>query len=173
MRTAVSRCLGIPLVPCCLGARVAWVCCLLLSIPPCSSCLSLSSPRHPAPALLLRCHSRVGVLPVTQHSTLLKLPVSQLAPPCFRWEEDGVVRGGVLVYNTGRSLESFEQLMAEKSAVLAHPDMLISAVGTKIYKFENGCACRHSMQALQYPIAACARCQAIMQQARCLCADLS
>ncbi|KAF8062739.1 SPP1 [Scenedesmus sp. PABB004] len=51
------------------------------------------------------------------------------------WEGEALLRGGVLVYNTGRALASFEALLADKSAVLAHPDVLISAVGTKIYNF--------------------------------------
>lgn len=54
------------------------------------------------------------------------------------WEDTAVVRGGVLVYNTGRSLESFQQLLASKAGVLARPDLLISAVGTKIYDNVNG-----------------------------------
>ncbi|GBF87879.1 sucrose phosphatase [Raphidocelis subcapitata] len=51
------------------------------------------------------------------------------------WEDVGVVRGGLLVYNTGRSLESFKQLLAEKGHCLSRPDVLISAVGTKIYNY--------------------------------------
>lgn len=51
------------------------------------------------------------------------------------WEEEAVVRGGVLVYNTGRSLDSFVNLLNSKTDVLAHPDALISAVGTKVYEF--------------------------------------
>jgi sucrose-6F-phosphate phosphohydrolase len=51
------------------------------------------------------------------------------------WEETGVVRGGLLVYNTGRSLESFKQLLHDKGHALARPDVLISAVGTKVYNY--------------------------------------
>ncbi|MEW5316387.1 MAG: hypothetical protein WDW38_007764 [Sanguina aurantia] len=54
------------------------------------------------------------------------------------WEESGVTRGGVLVYNTGRALDSFQALLSDKSHCLAHPDALISAVGTKVYEFESG-----------------------------------
>uniref|UniRef100_A0A7S0QZA9 Sucrose phosphatase-like domain-containing protein n=1 Tax=Chlamydomonas leiostraca TaxID=1034604 RepID=A0A7S0QZA9_9CHLO len=49
------------------------------------------------------------------------------------WEEEAVPRGGVLVYNTGRSLESFLKLLLDKKHCLALPDALISAVGTKVY----------------------------------------
>jgi len=49
------------------------------------------------------------------------------------WEEKGLPRGGVLVYNTGRSLDSFMQLMKDKAHCMAHPQSLISAVGTKVY----------------------------------------
>eukprot|EP00879_Flechtneria_rotunda_P009113 GHRR01009540.1.p1 GENE.GHRR01009540.1~~GHRR01009540.1.p1 ORF type:complete len:351 (+),score=105.97 GHRR01009540.1:250-1302(+) len=51
------------------------------------------------------------------------------------WENEGVLRGGLLVYNTGRALDSFERLLTEKAHCLGHPDILISAVGTKIYNF--------------------------------------
>lgn len=51
------------------------------------------------------------------------------------WEDAGVVRGGLLVYNTGRSLQSFQQLLADKGHCLARPDVLISAVGTKVGLF--------------------------------------
>ncbi|WIA20655.1 hypothetical protein OEZ85_005031 [Tetradesmus obliquus] len=56
------------------------------------------------------------------------------------WENEGLLRGGLLVYNTGRALDSFKQLLADKAHCLAHPDVLISAVGTKVYNFtpKNG-----------------------------------
>jgi len=50
------------------------------------------------------------------------------------WREVGVPAGGRLVYNTGRALESFERLMQEKAHCLGEPDVLISGVGTKIYR---------------------------------------
>ena len=50
------------------------------------------------------------------------------------WRCVGVPAGGRLVYNTGRALDLFEKLLEEKSHCLAEPDMLISSVGTKIYK---------------------------------------
>lgn len=37
-----------------------------------------------------------------------------------------------------RALDSFQALLAEKSHCLAHPDALISAVGTKVYEFVSG-----------------------------------
>eukprot|EP00210_Caulerpa_lentillifera_P000298 g291.t1 len=43
-----------------------------------------------------------------------------------------------LVYNTGRSLDSFVQLLDEKKECLITPDVLISAVGTKIHKHDEG-----------------------------------
>jgi hypothetical protein len=36
-----------------------------------------------------------------------------------------------------RSLSSFQQLLSDKSSCLAHPDVLISAVGTKIYNWDG------------------------------------
>ena len=40
----------------------------------------------------------------------------------------------MLCYSTGRSLEQFEALVEEKEGGLATPDVLISAVGTKVYE---------------------------------------
>ena len=55
------------------------------------------------------------------------------------WNDPSVVpEGSSLVYSTGRSLESFTQLIAEKSGVMAAPCHLICAVGTKIYKRKPG-----------------------------------
>ena len=53
------------------------------------------------------------------------------------WEDKAVPRGGVLVFNTGRALDSFLQLQKDKVHCLAHPDALISAVGTKVYDFDG------------------------------------
>ena len=36
------------------------------------------------------------------------------------------------MYNTGRALDKWEQLIGEKRGVLAPPDVLISSVGTKV-----------------------------------------
>ncbi|KAG1661702.1 hypothetical protein FOA52_002038 [Chlamydomonas sp. UWO 241] len=49
------------------------------------------------------------------------------------WLSSAVPRGSKLVYNTGRALKSFQALMKEKAHCMAHPDALISAVGTKVY----------------------------------------
>ena len=37
-----------------------------------------------------------------------------------------------------RALDSFQKLLREKAHCMAHPDALISAVGTKVYEFEGG-----------------------------------
>ncbi|KAL4425696.1 hypothetical protein ABPG75_009712 [Micractinium tetrahymenae] len=49
------------------------------------------------------------------------------------WQEEAVPAGGRLVFNTGRALDLFQALLVEKGDVLAQPDMLISAIGTRIY----------------------------------------
>lgn len=49
------------------------------------------------------------------------------------WRSTGAATGGRLVYNTGRALDLFLDLLESKSHCLPEPDMLISAVGTKIY----------------------------------------
>ena len=49
------------------------------------------------------------------------------------WLSQHVLRGSALVYSTGRTLPQFQQLLEEKKDVLLPPDILISAVGTKIY----------------------------------------
>lgn len=55
------------------------------------------------------------------------------------WQEEGVPAGGRLVYNTGRALDLFESLLEDKGKLLATPDMLITAIGTRIYaKGSNG-----------------------------------
>ena len=51
---------------------------------------------------------------------------------CTYWESNAALAEGVLVYNTGRSLGGFISLMGEKSGMLALPDVLITAVGTKV-----------------------------------------
>lgn len=50
---------------------------------------------------------------------------------CCSFLVSSQTRGSLLVYNTGRSLESFEALQREKGHCLAQPDVLISAVGTR------------------------------------------
>ena len=54
------------------------------------------------------------------------------------WRSHGVPAGGRLVYNTGRALDLFLQLLEEKSHCIPEPDLLISSVGTKIYKKSAG-----------------------------------
>lgn len=49
------------------------------------------------------------------------------------WRAQGAPAGGRLVYNTGRSLELFYRLLDDKRHCMPEPDVLISAVGTKIY----------------------------------------
>lgn len=51
---------------------------------------------------------------------------------CDYWEGNAALAGGVLVYNTGRSLGQFVSLIQDKSGALALPDVLITAVGTKV-----------------------------------------
>lgn len=51
---------------------------------------------------------------------------------CNYWEDSAALTGGVLVYNTGRSLGQFKSLWQEKRGLLALPDVLITAVGTKV-----------------------------------------
>ncbi len=51
---------------------------------------------------------------------------------CAYWEDTAALAGGVLVYNTGRSLGQFTGLWASKGGALALPDVLITAVGTKV-----------------------------------------
>ena len=51
---------------------------------------------------------------------------------CDYWEANAALAGGVLVYNTGRSLGQFISLFDEKAGALALPDVLITAVGTKV-----------------------------------------
>ena len=50
---------------------------------------------------------------------------------CNYWEDSAALSGGVLVYNTGRSLGQFKSLWQQKRGLLALPDVLITAVGTK------------------------------------------
>ncbi|GAB4820554.1 hypothetical protein N2152v2_007600 [Parachlorella kessleri] len=55
---------------------------------------------------------------------------------CQYWEEHSALAGCVLVYNTGRSLGSFVHLYQERGGALALPDVLITAVGTKIFRLD-------------------------------------
>lgn len=51
---------------------------------------------------------------------------------CKYWEDNAALSGGVLVYNTGRSLGQFKGLWESKKGDLPLPDVLITAVGTKV-----------------------------------------
>jgi len=51
---------------------------------------------------------------------------------CTYWEDNAALSGGVLVYNTGRSLGQFMGLWQSKNGALSLPDVLITAVGTKV-----------------------------------------
>ncbi|KAA6421813.1 MAG: hypothetical protein FRX49_08132 [Trebouxia sp. A1-2] len=64
------------------------------------------------------------------------------------WEDNAALRNSVLVYNTGRSLGQFTSLYQEKAGALALPNVLITAVGTKIFllDLEGGCRERASGQ---------------------------
>ena len=61
-------------------------------------------------------------------------PEADAATAAFRqyWENTAALAGGVLVYNTGRSLGQFQELMQSKADSLAVPNALITAVGTKV-----------------------------------------
>lgn len=61
-------------------------------------------------------------------------PTANAATGEFRdyWEETAALAGSVLVYNTGRSLGQFVSLLQEKEGALPLPDVLITAVGTKV-----------------------------------------
>lgn len=52
------------------------------------------------------------------------------------WEGAAALAGSTLVYNTGRSLGQFVSLMQQKNGALALPDVLITAVGTKVGSFK-------------------------------------
>lgn len=54
------------------------------------------------------------------------------------WEDNSALVNSVLVYNTGRSVGQFASLIEEKQGMLAVPDVLITAVGTKVRTTEEG-----------------------------------
>mmetsp|Transcript_1883 Transcript_1883/g.6741 ORF Transcript_1883/g.6741 Transcript_1883/m.6741 type:complete len:340 (-) Transcript_1883:65-1084(-) len=49
------------------------------------------------------------------------------------WEARHEAAGSMLVYSTGRSLASVEELLKDKEGILAEPDMLITGVGTQVW----------------------------------------
>jgi len=57
------------------------------------------------------------------------------------WEDNSALANSVLVYNTGRSVGAFISLLQEKKGMLAVPDVLITAVGTKVWLLDDN---RHS-----------------------------
>lgn len=57
---------------------------------------------------------------------------------CRYWENTAALAGGVLVYNTGRSLGQFQELLQTKADCLAVPNALITAVGTKVCSLSAG-----------------------------------
>ena len=60
------------------------------------------------------------------------------------WEDNAVLRNSVLVYNTGRSLGQFTSLYQEKANALALPNVLITAVGTKVSSQHHSQRFRHA-----------------------------
>jgi hypothetical protein len=53
------------------------------------------------------------------------------------WETQAVLRGCRLVYSSGRTLVQYLELAQEKEGLLAQPDALISAVGTRVYNYDG------------------------------------
>lgn len=79
---------------------------------------------------------------------------------CDYWENNAVLAGSVLVYNTGRSLGQFVSLLEQKAGALAVPDVLITAVGTKAccyatsrpsFPRETDPSCSHTFHTLTVP----------------------
>ncbi len=71
---------------------------------------------------------------------------------CSYWEDSAALSGGVLVYNTGRSLGQFKSLWQQKQGLLALPDVLITAVGTKVALPESDASVRILRSCLSCPI---------------------
>lgn len=65
---------------------------------------------------------------------------NDVATATFRdyWETEALTRGSLLVYNTGRAVDKFQELCQEKQHCLAMPDVLMSSVGTKVYNWQQG-----------------------------------
>lgn len=104
--------------------------------------LVLRSPFHPS---RISRSSPLGVVTHSNPSLLHPRQVSDLdgtmigddaATEAFTsfWHRVAPLTGSKLVYSTGRTLDSFLSLAAEKGPIFATPDCLICAVGTKIYK---------------------------------------
>ena len=63
-------------------------------------------------------------------------PEADTATAAFRdyWDGRGRLAGGVLVFNTGRSIGQVMSLLKEKAALMPLPDVIVTAVGTKIFR---------------------------------------
>lgn len=55
------------------------------------------------------------------------------------WENSASLAGSLLVYNTGRSLGQFVDLMKKCDGKVAIPDVVITAVGTKVWHLDETC----------------------------------
>lgn len=66
------------------------------------------------------------------------------------WEDHAALAGSILVYNTGRSLGQFMYLWREKNGALALPDVLITAVGTKVWLLDEESAGRGRANGLKW-----------------------
>jgi hydroxymethylpyrimidine pyrophosphatase-like HAD family hydrolase len=62
-------------------------------------------------------------------------PEADAATASFRdyWDSHARLAGGVLVFNTGRSIGQVMSLLRDKAAHMPHPDVIVTAVGTKIF----------------------------------------
>ncbi|GFR50917.1 hypothetical protein Agub_g13235 [Astrephomene gubernaculifera] len=55
------------------------------------------------------------------------------------WENSASLAGSLLVYNTGRSLGQFVDLMKKCEGRVAIPDVVVTAVGTKVWHLDETC----------------------------------
>jgi hydroxymethylpyrimidine pyrophosphatase-like HAD family hydrolase len=100
-----------------------------------SSARSATSPRARRAALVAPRASAEPIMIVSDLDGTMVGDDAATAAFTAAWTEEGAFPpGSALVYSTGRSLESFAALIAEKKGVMAVPDALICAVGTKVYK---------------------------------------
>lgn len=53
------------------------------------------------------------------------------------WEDNSALANSILVYNTGRSVGAVVGLLEQKGGKLAMPDVLITAVGTKVWLLDE------------------------------------
>lgn len=66
------------------------------------------------------------------------------------WEENAALAGSMLVYNTGRSIGQFLGLLEAKAGALPVPDVVISAVGTKIFRLDTEGGTRSTASGMVY-----------------------